>query len=220
MDDLPPLIRHQGLRKRAIQDQPLASVKPLVSAHQAFASAQAVHSVQRRFVSASAVANFARPTRSAYVSAARTSSRALATKSALPSGFDDVGFNESLAPTGVSTGNVLPSQTVLTSAVSGFGLDGTDPHIRLGKTYNSPSSAMPLPIGSGMNNTKAPTNPANGTPTPTATPPSFGSAGFHYPSAVNASSSAMPLPSASLYGVGFNATTPYKKTRRTRWSLL
>jgi len=223
LNDLPPLIRHQGLRKRAIEDQPLASVKPLVSAHQAFASAhqavasvQAVRSVQRRFVSASAVANFVRPTRSAYVSAARTSTRALSTKSALPSNFDDVGYNESLAPTGVITSKVLPSQTALASVVSGFGVGGTEPHVRLGKADVSPSSAQYLPIGSSMNSTKGPMSLTTEAPTPTATPPILGTAGSHYSVMLNASTSALYSPGTAPTGVGFNATTPYKKIRRDR----
>jgi len=212
------LIRHQGFRKRAIEDQPLASVKPLASAHQAFASAhqavasaQAVRSVQRRFVSASAVANFVRPTRSAYVSAARTGTRSFSTKSALPSNFDDVGYNESLAPTGVITGKILPSQTALASVISGFGVGGIEPHLRLGKADVSPTGAQYSLIGSSVNSTQGPTTLMNEAPTPTATPRIFGTTGFHYPVVLNASTSVLHSIGTASARIGRNATTPYKK---------
>ena len=54
-ENLPPLIRHQGLRKRE---------SPLTGYASGYASASVVHSVYRRYASASAPAN-PRPTRSA-----------------------------------------------------------------------------------------------------------------------------------------------------------
>lgn len=61
-DASPPLVRHQGLRKRGIQSNGYAS---------GHLSASATHSVARRSVSASAYVN-ARPTRSASHSPSRT----------------------------------------------------------------------------------------------------------------------------------------------------
>lgn len=201
----------------------MVSVRPQASVHQAFASAhqvvasaQVVRSAQRRFVSASAVANLVRPTRSAYLSAARTGTRSLSTKSALPSNFDDVGYNESLAPTGVITGTVLPSQTALVSAISGSGASDTEPYVRLGKADISPSGAPYLPTDSGKNGTKSSMRSTNEAPRPVATPPIFGTAGVHYPAALNASISVLPAPSTASTRFNSNTTTHYKEIRRGR----
>lgn len=192
-NSLPPLFRHQGLHRRATQNQALVSAKPLISAHQAFASAQAIQSVPRRFDGGSAAANVARPTRSAFFSAARASSRALATQSTPLSGLDDVGFNESIAPIKASTADVLPSQAAPASVVSGFGSGGPEPHVRSGKPYILPTGTAPFPTS--LNSSQIAASRVNGAPVPTATPPIVISSGFYPSIAFNASTFAKHLPS-------------------------
>ena len=64
-DVLPPLIRHQGLRRRASSDNVQVSARPQASARPgaALASVTLSHSVQRRSVSASATASLIRSSR-------------------------------------------------------------------------------------------------------------------------------------------------------------
>ena len=216
-DHLPPLLRHQGLRKRAINNLALASARPLASAHQAFASAQAIPSVPHRNFGPSAAANFIRPTRSAYFTASRTiSTGTFATKAALPSGLDDVGYNESLAPFSVSTGSILPFQTSIASIVSGSDADDTKSRLRLGKASISSSSASVFPTPSSLNSSQVLNNLKNEASMSTAPPPKAESAASYGASVINTSASYLPLPSATQSALSFNATTSYQKTPRIR----
>lgn len=66
-DVIPPLIRHQGLRKRASSNSTHMTARPQASVRSfsAMTSASRAHSVQRRSVSASASINLIQPSQSA-----------------------------------------------------------------------------------------------------------------------------------------------------------
>ena len=222
MSDLPPLIRHQGLRKRAQQDKPLASVRLPLSVHAAFPSAQAVHSVRRRYLSASVVPNVARPARSAINSVARTSPRALATKTALPTGLDDVGFNESLAPSGQSGSNILPSATAPAPLATSTGLGAVESHVRIAEAQPSATISKSAPYSSGKRGPIASTNTTNLLTLPAATSLVPGGLGYNFTTFNNASITGTPLPRVSPSGtnaVGFNGTQTYKRQPRAPWPL-
>ena len=219
LNDLPPLIRHQGLRKRERQDKPLASIRPLVSAHAGFASAQALHTVRRGFVGASVVPNVARPTRSAINIIGRTSQRALATESPLPTGLGDVGFTKSLAPSSGSTADILPSATALASLVAGSGPRVTKPLVRVAEVQ---PSARPIPYTARNNGTTASTNATSLATAPTASSLVTGALGYNFTSFRNTSTTGAALPHVSPSATGairFNGTLTYQRQRRVHWSL-
>ena len=213
-DGQPLLILHQGIRKRAAQNQLINSARPLVSAHQAVVSAQAIQSAPRRLAGASAPAHVVRPTRSAYFSAVRTTGRAVATQATLPSGLDDVGFNENLAPVGVPTRNIPHSQNTSKPVITGFSPSNTEARFHLGKASRSISFTSPTGFGTPQNQSSI-TNKAS---TPTGAPLALGTAGPYVSRATNSSFPAVHLPSSTTLTAGFNATTPVQRLRRYRWS--
>ncbi|KAG7007732.1 racA [Physcia stellaris] len=158
---LPPLIRHQGLRRRASSDNVQVSARPQASARPGvvLVSVTLSHSVQRRSISASATASLIRSSRpTIIVGPVQTSSGVTPARTALPTEFDDVGFNDTVAPNGTSSSILHASRSFLPLAVHGRFLNGTGARTTFDTRYTATATIRAPSGGLGRNGTSDPAN--------------------------------------------------------------